>query len=284
MVPKTEEAILKVRCLFSGKVITSEIKKDEKVDDSDKAKQVAVCGSNETLLRIIPVTVSNHSGKSLDILALLDSGSAITMIHREVAEYLELDGPSVGLAIEWVDGTIATDKNAKVVDFNIKGISDRDRTWLIKDAYVVTHLDLRPAELDVAKFKKQYPYLKKIPISSFKKEKPLLVIGEDNVKLTVPGEVIEGRGNRQPIACRTQLGWVVSGSDGCRNQKPVVACVTERLISLVESMSSTENFGVMAPTAQSGARADKKALDSMQQTVVRKEGRFEVGLLWKKVN
>ncbi|XP_055714778.1 uncharacterized protein LOC129808899, partial [Phlebotomus papatasi] len=265
-----------------SKVVTSEIKRDEKVDDLDKAKQVAVCGSNETLLRIIPVTVSNHTGKSLNILALLDSGSAITMMHQEVAEYLELDGPSIGLAIEWVDGTVVTDKNAKVVDFNIKGISERDRKWLIKDAYVVTHLDLRPAELDVVKLKKQYPYLKSIPIPSFKKEKPLLIIGEDNVKLTVPGEVIEGRRNRQPLACRTQLGWVVSGSDGCRNRKPVVACVTERLISLVESTSSTENFGVMAPTAQSGARADKKALDSMQQTVVRKEGRFEVGLLWKK--
>uniref|UniRef100_A0A182PWL6 Integrase catalytic domain-containing protein n=1 Tax=Anopheles epiroticus TaxID=199890 RepID=A0A182PWL6_9DIPT len=55
-----------------------------------------------------------------------------------------------------------------------------------------------------------FDHLKGLPLSTYNREKPKLILGIDNLKLIVPLKVREGN-EQEPIAAKTRLGWTVYG-------------------------------------------------------------------------
>lgn len=116
--------------------------------------------------------------------------------------------------------------------------------------------------------------------------RPKILIGQDNIQLTVPRKVLEG-GRDLPIATKTKLGWMLHGpTAGLMNENhgfSMHVCQhdknDEELHQLVKYSFSTDSFGVMA-NASSYGKSERRALEIMKNTTIRVGQRYETGLLW----
>lgn len=100
-------------------------------------------------------------------------------------------------------------------------------------------------------------------------------------------KVKEGR-DGEPIAARTKLGWVLFGENGLQCQSSsysfhICECqhsYDNNLTDIVKSFIAVDNLVVSSKNKLS--KEDQKALQIMENTtILRANGKYEVGLLWK---
>lgn len=81
----------------------------------------------------------------------------------------------------------------------------------LKEMHTVKNLNLPVQSLDFSDLCKQFPYLQGLPIRSYAKAVPTILIGLDNTCVMATRKSEEGaKGN--PIAAKTRLGWAVYGT------------------------------------------------------------------------
>lgn len=116
---------------------------------------------------------------------------------------------------------------------------------------------------------------------------PKLLIGLDNLKLTVPLKIREGRWE-EPIAAKSRIGWSIYG---CTTEpQSTVVCgfhvggwtdPEQELNQLVRDYITLDNIGVKHPATPLESEEDKRARMLLESTTRRVDGGFETGLLWK---
>ncbi|XP_055546605.1 uncharacterized protein LOC129730959 [Wyeomyia smithii] len=84
------------------------------------------------------------------------------------------------------------------------------RAYELRDVRTVKELTLPSQSLDVNKLAKTFPHLRGIPVQSYYAAVPRLLIGIDNIRLTVPLKTREGATN-DPVAVKMRLGWCIFG-------------------------------------------------------------------------
>jgi hypothetical protein len=86
-----------------------------------------------------------------------------------------------------------------------------------------------------------------LPILALNKAVPVLLLGADNIHLTVSRKIIEGR-SEGPVAIECHLGWGLAGTSSLKGNKDnnVIYHVREKgdeeLHRLVKDSFSTEAF------------------------------------------
>lgn len=103
---------------------------------------------------------------------------------------------------------------------------------------------------------------------------------------------MEGKEN-EPIACKTRLGWVIQGPNFKNNENPsrkysmnICDCQPNdnELHQLVKDYFSTENLGIKVSEKMLESKDNQRARSIMESTTSKKNGRYEIGLLWKNDN
>lgn len=79
------------------------------------------------------------------------------------------------------------------------------------------NLQLPQQYLNMENVKRKYPYMKNLPISSYTKARPTILIGLSHSYLLVPFEKRMGKPN-EPVALKTKLGWFVFGNITTSNE------------------------------------------------------------------
>lgn len=264
-----------------------------KSDSHTNSSCNAHSGGQAVLYKIIPVTLKNGS-KIVSTHAYIDEGSGLTLMESELADKLDLKGTPQKLCLRWTSGKVRQEKDSMKVVIGISGVGDNQHNYQIRDVSTVKSLDLPKQNINKTKLTENYPYLERIPFHNFDAS-PKILIGLDNIKLGVSRECVEGRWT-EPIASKTLLGWVVhgqngqlSGSESQHMQHHVLSinqcqCQTERddeLHQQIEEFFSLENFGIRALTNSTESKEVQRAIQIMENTTIRKNRRFETGLLWK---
>ncbi|XP_048487697.1 uncharacterized protein LOC125490997 [Plutella xylostella] len=261
--------------------------KHEEVTASTTQKPTVAANKSErprAYLKIAPVVLTGpHS--SIETYALFDEGSTITMIDVDVANSLGLEGPTDQMWVQGVSGKEVRHSKSKKVDFAIRGKHAQEE-FKLEDARTVEKLDfitqtVKKEEVD------DCSYLNDIQEElAYEGASPKLLIGQDNWDLIVSREVRDGRRD-QPVASRTQLGWVLHG---CRTtqSKPVnfcgyVTCVEESMEKMMKHCFELESLGIEArkPTTDPEEQATRKLEEESRRLP---DGRFETRLLWKREN
>ncbi|XP_075167990.1 uncharacterized protein LOC142241581 [Haematobia irritans] len=236
--------------------------------------------SNKLLFRILPVTLIGENCQ-LDIFALFDEGSSLTMLDRGVAEKLGVRGKDVNLNVQWFGGRSASEKAFTFNTF-IRG-HNKGKRHLLRNVYAVSDLNLPPQTLtedDISRIKGIHGQIR-----PYTNVVPKLLIGLDHAHLGLP--VATQNSNRSfPIASNTKLGWVVFGP--CNNtvlKTPnsclfVDVCKDDSLHQLVVDFFNVESIGVRStPTIVSND--DARATKILENTTKRVGNHFQTGLLWK---
>ena len=92
----------------------------------------------------------------------------------------------------------------------------------------------------------------------------------------------------EPIGIKTKLGWVLFGGKGRQKHaliNKLSASPTETLTDLVEKFWEVESYSTESPLdPRLLSKDEKRALEILEQTTTKKQGKYEVGILWKDDN
>ena len=153
---------------------------------------------------------------------------------------------------------------------------------------LTTPVICRPAEaVDV--FPSEWSHLQdiKFPEDFPRSEQQIdVLIGLDFYYSFVTRDIVKG-GPSEPVAVRTSLGWVFCGptsdsSQECSVSMNVQVCSEDQLNDTLKKFWDLESIGVK-PVEMTASTSHKEAmvLQTFKNTLVRKDGRYEVSLPWK---
>ncbi|KZS03751.1 Uncharacterized protein APZ42_033447 [Daphnia magna] len=170
---------------------------------------VATGSTKRTLLPIVPV-ILRANGKETHLFALLDGGSEISVIKKEKATLLGLEGRTERVITKTVDGE-SRPTTHKIVKFDISSLDGRF-TFNIMDVHVMDTFRLNKNSIDLTSLSKKWPHLAHVPIHSVLDEDVAILIGQDHPAAI---EIFETRKDpyhqRAPRAYLTAFGWYVAG-------------------------------------------------------------------------
>ncbi|XP_074034243.1 uncharacterized protein [Leptinotarsa decemlineata] len=249
-----------------------------------------VCLTNnnsKVLLRIAPIKIYGPKGY-INTYALFDEGSTIYLIESQIAEQLGLSGETKPLCMQWTKNIVSYDEGSKCIDMKISGVHEGARIFQMSGLRTVTNLSL-PSQTIVMDNFKDYVHLQELPIQDMLDANPSVLIGQDNIHLTVARKVHQSS-EHSPIATETILGWVIHGNTSESDQNVysfhICSCDNnDELNRLVRKSFSTESFGVSVNNRIIDI-AHRRTLDILEKNTVylENEKRYETGLIWKNDN
>ncbi|XP_048489169.1 uncharacterized protein LOC125491388 [Plutella xylostella] len=247
------------------------------------------CEQRQTLLKIIPVTISGPKG-SYDTFAMLDDGSTATVIDQVAAGIIGAEGRPEQISVQGIGG-MRIDVQVEYVSFDIRGKYAND-SYKINNAKSMEKLNLRKQTIqltDVQMFKHLSDIANKI---SYSDAKPTVLIGACDWNLLITHEHRIGSAG-EPVACRTALGWTLYGSMSSRNVTNLIAqhnifhtnthkkhSDNSELESLVKTQYKLDSLGITKQVKLTDA--EERAIHILESTARRlPTGRFEVGMIWR---
>ena len=250
----------------------------------------AVRGSH-VFLQIVPVNIRTPAGLVKTTYALLDNGSQSSLIRRDIADELRLEGPETNLTL----GTISDQEvrhPSKRVQLTVTSVTDGEE-YDIPWAWTVPALNV-PAQ----RFKlnsDDHSSLSELASYQFENVDSSqigLLIGANAPDAILPVEIRRNKPG-SPIAVRTGLGWTIFGvANG--SYKDVAGDVTssyliwsytdEKFYDLMERFWLTDIFGCLHQGEPANSPGDRQALDTLDKLTKLVSGRYEVPMLWGEEN
>jgi hypothetical protein len=210
---------------------------------------------------------------------MLDTGSTMTLLDGSLAEEVGIRGDRKPLNFEGISGA-DQDCSSQVVKLKISASDGSE--FQLNDVRTIGKLPLPRQSVKRSTLKK-WKHLKDLRLETFEDAVPKILIGQDNLHLTVPSEVRVGPSN-SPAAAKTKLGWVLTGrmerNEASNRSYFVRNEEHDELHEMVKRYFTIESLGVKA-VENRRSKEDIRALQIMEETTRRVGERWETGLLWK---
>ncbi|XP_068158256.1 uncharacterized protein [Drosophila tropicalis] len=237
--------------------------------------------SGSTYFRVIPIQIINKT-KVTNTFAFLDQGSALTLIDNKVFKQLGLKGVPDPLCLKWTNDTTREENASERVTLTVANPHNGNQFYL-EEVHSVDTLDLPVQSIDIRALAKEFPHLAGLPIASYTNARPSILIGTNNWNLAVPLKIKEGAWH-QPIASKTRLGWALQSSTRSRATRANVSvhmCGCRDADAKLHEIIK-QAFSLDATTAKPlSSPEETQALTRLESTTSLKNGRYEVGLMWK---
>lgn len=237
---------------------------------------------NMALFKIIPV-ILHGSTKSIETYAFLDDGSSLTLLEKNLAVELGVEGKSNPLCLVWTANVTRSEPDSQRINLEISPAGE-SRRYRLEDVRTVSDLMLPKQTLNMHRLTTSFEYMCGLPIKSYTEATPRLLIGINNAHLSTTQKKREG-GIGQPVAVKTKLGWSVYGGTNnslCSTNVHVTQCdchADRELQDMVKQYFEIEQYGISAVKLESDE--DRRARSILESTTKRIGQRFETGLLWK---
>lgn len=224
--------------------------------------------------------VLSHNGRQITTYALMDTGSCKTFMRTDLARKLGLAGKRDTMIVAWTDT-----KRHPIVTERVQ-VSLRGEGGSAHQIEVQTMDDLALPLYTLTGATIAAEGFADLPLQCAGKIVPQLLLGLDQAKLIVSKEMRLGK-NRQLVAARTQLGWVVMG---VRGQSEETRCLfvkhdEDELHQLVEQLIEADQFPMVeAQVTRRLSDEDERAMQLMEQRTQFTGKRYETGLLWRRDN
>ncbi|XP_055614840.1 uncharacterized protein LOC129761155 [Toxorhynchites rutilus septentrionalis] len=231
--------------------------------------------------QIVPVTLKNND-KIINTFAFLDAGSSLSLIDEEIANKLGLNGRIDPLILKWTQNVTRNEQNSRRVQVRINGNNEKE--YVMKGVRTIKNLQLPEQSFNKEVMEKRYPYLKNLPLSSYSSIRPTILIGLSHSHLLIPFERRMRKPN-EPTALRTKLGFLLDMfgniSSNVQGGHIMVIQQEEDMNKALHKYFSIEDFGVKLVKNLPKSAEEEKAEQILKSTMKYKDGRYEVGLLWK---
>ena len=156
----------------------------------------------------------------------------------------------------------------------------------VSEAYVLPDLNQSqralPEQIDVH----NHPHLCDIEFPAVDIKRVSILVGNNIPYAHIQKEVRVPEDARKGLyGCRYPLGWCVCGCYGSKNPQGVsvnFVSVDHKPIDLIERFWKLEDHGAVKSGAKPLSIEDKRAMQIIEDTTRLVDGRYELGMLWKK--
>ena len=232
-----------------------------------------------SIMPVVRVLFKSANRKTREGNVLVDSGAGTTVIRKTFARALGLQGRKERIDIAVVGGKRITQGDSRRVKVWISPL-DGSESYPV-GAHEIDHTIINVPALDRT-WLKSFEHLNDVEFSH--REGPIdLILGVQYSHLHAESE------NRQalpfqPVGKKTKLGWHVIGPDNAK--EPTTTYMNfARKINL-EKFYDFETLGIRAPVCncpqETMSRDGKNAMELFESSCRRLNGRFIIGLPWKK--
>ena len=202
------------------------------------------------------------------------------MIRQDFARALGLQGKRERIDLAVVGGKRVEQSESRRVKFWISALESSEEFTI--EAYEIKKTIFSIPPLD-RQWLHSFSYLSDLNFPH--KAGPVdLILGVQYTHLHAEDEIRQGL-PFEPVAKKTKLGWLVIGSDNQRNSNSVCAINFVQPLNL-EKFYDFETLGVQArdcPCPKVAiSRQDKEAVELMENSCKLEDGRYTIGLPWKK--
>ena len=233
-----------------------------------------------TFFRLLPVEILVN-GVERQIMCMMDSGSSVTLMQKDLAADLGLHGAETSMALSWADGDIREVVSTQRVTFTLRNPTSRQMFQVSANTY----RDLRLSPSKVTRRLLIEEGLAHLPISTDTETVPLLLIGQDNSVLMRTLRSWEGD-SKTLFAAETPLGTTLEGET--RQQTETVLITDQEsdpeLLCLLMAHINDEKFGLGDDSAlHYESDSDMQARKTMEQSTHRRltDSHYETSLLWR---
>ncbi|XP_062541066.1 uncharacterized protein LOC134209104 [Armigeres subalbatus] len=240
--------------------------------------------NSSILFRMLPVTLYFRD-KSVTTLAFLDEGASVTMVEKALADQLGAEGVRQRLEIRWTGDVARVEKDSRRISLKISAVGGTQQL-LMNEVCTVGELALPEQSLDAREMVHRYEHLRGLPVTSYRRNRPRILIGLNNIHTMAPIDARLGEPG-EPIAVKSPLGWTIYGPRrGAKSSDAHMVgyhdeISNEQIHDLIKRQYALEE-SVICRLKESAE--DRKARDILETTTVRVGERFETGLLWKSDN
>ena len=243
--------------------------------------------------QVVPVKIQGENGVAvIQTFAILDNGSSDTLIRRDIADKLNLEGPERLLCLGNIENN-GTPRSSRAVNLLVTptGKQAVNLPVQIHPAWSVPKLNVPPQRLVKENVRKTWKHLEDLDIPTVSTDQIGLPIGVQVTEAMVQHEYRRGP-KGQPYAVRTDFGWAIAGlAGGVPSPRTSVGfvghCVTldSTLNEEVENWWKTESFGTKFNCDVSRSTEDERALKRLEETTNFRVDldHYETGLLWKDI-
>ncbi|XP_053686561.1 uncharacterized protein LOC128736105 [Sabethes cyaneus] len=245
------------------------------------------CPPDGVLLKYVRVTLHGKN-RSIDTYAFLDAGSTSTLMEHSLWEELNLGGERNPLCITWTGGQGRYEGNSVKCSLDISGAQNPTKRFYLSKVHTVRKLDLPSQSMSATELTRYFQYLSGLPLESYSKVKPRILIGVDNSRLDYPLDSREGSYS-QPTAVLTRLGWIIYGPCSVAKRSTTVKenaysyhiCECDALQSAVKNYFALDSLGIQLNGKTLMSNEDERAINLLQSNTVLKDKKYETCLLWR---
>jgi hypothetical protein len=250
-------------CVKTHHKLLHKSKLESSNQNHSESNTVTICTGSVVNLMVVPVKVFGPH-KVVETFAMLDTGSTPTLIDSKLVEEVGIRGERKILQFDGISGA-DPDTESEVIQVKISATSDEE--FQLKDVRSIQKLPL-PRQSVRRNVLRKWKHLHGLPIETFENAVPRILIGQDNLHLTLPCDVRIGPPNA-PAAARTKLGWCLTG----RLERTMDQCGSffvgnqenDDLHELVKKFFTIESLGVKR-TENRRSKEDLRAMQIMDET------------------
>lgn len=122
------------------------------------------------LFRIVPV-VLHGPNRTCNSYALLDEGSSMTLLDADLADQLQLSGPSSNLRVNWF-GSHSVSEPSREVSLGISGVGPNRVRYEMQDVRTVHKLNLPMQTVALSQVDERHRHLCGLPIAEYRNATP----------------------------------------------------------------------------------------------------------------
>ena len=132
----------------------------------------------QSFLHMVPVRIIASNGESVEVVALLETGSMVSMVIEQVCNALGLEGVPMATRFRTFHDKDSVLK-MKLVSFTVSAI-DGKHVFKFQNFYATHHLKLQNSDFDLETAKKEWPHLQDIDLPNLKSKCATLLVGADS--------------------------------------------------------------------------------------------------------
>ena len=228
---------------------------------------------------VLRVRFKSSNGKVLEGNVLIDSGAGTTVMRKSFARAQGLQGKKEKIDIAVIGGERITQDDSRRVKFSISPLNGSESFPV--EAHEIGHTRINVPALDRA-WLSCFDHLKDVDFPH--RAGPIdLILGVQNSHLHAESEVREGL-LFQPVAKKTTLGWHVISPDKVKNSTTSYQNFARKIN--LETFYDFETIGVRAPDCKCPVNLmtsdGKKAMELFESSCEKLNGKYVIGLPWKK--
>lgn len=229
-------------------------------------------------LGVLPVRIEGPQG-SVTTYALLDNGSEVTLIQRDILQSVGVETSETSLNIRTVNGS--SQITSGIARCKITSL-DRSESVQVVQGFAVDRLAIRTINTDRSMTAGQWPHLSDIVFEEIPDQNIGILVGADIPEAHWTLEQRLGA-RMQPYAVKTLLGWVMHGPTAASTPEYQSISVNSIQVDISEQLRLLYNseFGDTQTLGSEPSMEDKAAMKIAEETIRLVDGHFEVALPWR---